>query len=187
MKYSIITKKYNFRLEETIKYPVVLPDTAFHPYFRIKDGKLKIYRSFLWDGSSIPGKGLLNKITFGKYDGDRYCKDASCAHDAHCQMLRLGLLPMKHKNTIDRLYEKMCIKGATKIIHADALKEYLRVRHLGLSDKKQSRKLNRLYKQEIKQLKRLPAWAARRYWAVKHFGARTLKSRYYPEKQILET
>ncbi len=187
MKYSIITKKYNLRLEETIEYPVVLPDTIHHRYFGITNGQLIVHQSFLWDGSSIPGKKLLNKITFGMYDGDRYCKDASCAHDANCQLIYLGFLDRKHKDKIDRLYEKMCIDGATKIIQADAAKEYIRIRHLELPDKKQSRKLNRRYRQEVKRLKRLPAWAARRYWAVKHFGLRNMNPRYYPEKVILDT
>lgn len=187
MKYSIITKKYNFRLEEPEVYPVALPDTDYHPYFRIKDGKLRIEPAFLWDGSSIPGKGLLKMITRGLYDGDRYCKDASLVHDPSCQMLRLGLLPMKHKDTIDRLYEKMCIEGATKIIRAIYSVDYEKINESDLSYRKKRKAWNGLWKKRDRQLKRLPAWAARRYWAVKRFGARTLNKRYYPEKVILST
>ena len=186
MKYSII-KNYKYKLEKTIGYTVALPDTIFHRYFGIKNGQLTIFQSFCWDGSSVPGKRFLNKITFGLYDGDRYCKEASLVHDPSCQLLQLNFLDMKYKDQIDRLYEKMCIEGATKIINAQWREDREKVLALNLSHVKRQKKLRSLNRKRFRRLKRLPAWAARRYWFVKKFGARTLNPRYYPEKVILDT
>ncbi len=146
MKYIERNHSYQMELAEDETYPVPIKRMVNTPFIFLAKNTLRIHNGYAWDGSSIPGKKFLKRITFGKYDGDRYCKEASLVHDSFYQLMRLNKLDRKHKDTIDRLYQKMCINGGMK-----------------------------------------PKAAARRYWAVKHFGARTLKPRYYPEKKILET
>ncbi len=145
MKYFKRNHDYLLELAETETYPVPIDVIISNNFIGLGLGTITIKDGYAWDGSSIPFKGFMKRVTFGKYDGDKYCKIASLVHDAFYQLMRLNLLDRKHKDTIDRLYEKMCIDG-------------------GMSKRQ----------------------AARRYWAVKHFGARTLKPRYYPEKVILE-
>ncbi len=146
MKYIKRNQNYKYELAEDESYPVKIDVMAFSRFVILDSQKINIGEGYAWDGSSIPLKNFMQKITFGKYDPDKYCKEASLVHDAFYQLMRLKLLSRDHKGTIDCLYEKMCIDG-------------------GMSKRQ----------------------AARRYWAVKTFGHRTLKPRYYPEKQILET
>lgn len=149
MKYFERNKNYKYELASIVSQKVGFIPKDFKcrtDFINIQSGYLTIRKRYAWDGSSIPGKRFMQKVTFGKYDPDKYCKEASLVHDAFYQLMRLKLLSRDHKDTIDRLYEKMCIDG-------------------GMGKRQ----------------------AARRYWAVKHFGHRTLKPRYYPEKQILET
>lgn len=149
MKYIERNKSYKYELMETFNFaPLFIKHTDIEcqsDFVTVKNNTLTIKAGYAWDGSSIPLKGL-SRLTFGLYDPDKYCKEASLIHDAFYQLMRFHLLGRNYKYAIDRLYEKMCIDG-------------------GMNKKA----------------------AARRYWAVKHFGARTLKPRYYPEKQILET
>ena len=148
MKYFERNHDYLFELAEDETRLTPITEYAVTRFVELDPdmGQIWIGKGYAWDGSSIPFKKFLRKITFGKYDPDKYCKEASLVHDAFYQLMRLNLLSRDHKDTIDRLYEKMCISG-------------------GMSKRQ----------------------AARRYWFVKKFGARTLKPRYYPEKVILDT
>lgn len=190
MKYIIRDKSYKFELAETVcpPSPFLTEDIdCSSKYVTVEKGITVIKKGYAWDGSSIPFKRFLGKITFGKYDPDRYCKEASLVHDAFYQLMRLNFLDRKYKDTIDRLYEKMCIEGAKKIILASQAVVEKKIMASGFSERKKGGKLIKLDKKTDRLIKKLPAWAARRYWAVKHFGARTLKPRYYPEKTILST
>ncbi|KKL83712.1 hypothetical protein LCGC14_1972000 [marine sediment metagenome] len=149
MKYFERNKSYKYELASIVTQKVCFIPKDFKcrtDFINIQSGYITIRKRYAWDGSSIPGKKFLKAITFGKYDPDKYCKEASLVHDAFYQLMRLKKLSREHKDAIDSLYEKMCIAG-------------------GMSKRQ----------------------AARRYWAVKTFGHRTLKPRFYPEKQILET
>lgn len=188
MKYILRNKQYKFELASIVSQKVGFIPKDFKcrtDFINIQSGYLTVRKRYAWDGSSIPAKRFMQRITFGKYDPDRYCKDASLVHDAMYQLMRLNKLDRKHKDTIDRLYEKMCIEGATKIIHEQWASD--REKILELVFRGLDRKLNSLARKNTKKLKKLPAWAARRYWAVHYFGARTLNPRHYPEKRILET
>lgn len=77
--------------------------------------------------------------------------------------------------------DKYCKKAS--LVH-DAFYQLMR---LNLLDRKHKDAIDRMYESLCMWGGMPPRQAARRYWAVKHFGARTLKPRYYPEKQILET
>lgn len=146
MKYFERNHDYLLELAETETYPVPIDVIISNDFIGLGLGTVTIKHGYAWDGSSIPGKKFFKAITFGKYDPDKYCKEASLVHDAFYQLMRLNLLSRRHKFKIDLLYQKMCLEG-------------------GMSKRQ----------------------AARRYWAVKNFGHRTLKPRYYPEKKILET
>ena len=193
MKYIKRNKAYKFELAEDETQLTPITEYAVTRFVELDPdmGEIWIGKGYAWDGSSIPFKRFMQKITFGKYDSDKYCKEASLVHDAFYQLMRLNKLSRNHKDTSDRLYEKMCIEGAKKIIHAEWNADRAKILAVAIakyiSEKKLDKKLNKLTKKNNKRLKRLPGWAARRYWAVKHFGARTLKPRYYPEKEVLET
>ena len=146
MKYFKRYQSYKYQLAEAQTYNILLPVTITTDFISLGMGTMTIQRGYAWDGSSIPLKKFMRKVTFDKYDPDKYCKEASLVHDALYQLMRSGLLDDGNKDYIDRLYESMCIAG-------------------GMG-------------------KRQAAW---RYWAVKHFGARTLRPRHYPEKTILDT
>ena len=149
MKYFERNKDYKFELAKNYSQSTPFFSDEFvctSDFVMIEGRHIIIKKHYSWDGSSIPGKRFMERITFGKYDPDKYCKEASLVHDSFYQLMRLNLLDRKHKDAIDRLYQKMCIQG-------------------GMSKRQ----------------------AARRYWAVKTFGHRTLKPRCYPEKEILET
>ncbi len=187
MKYIYRNHSYQMELAEDETYPVSIKRMVNTPFIFLTKNTLRIHNGYAWDGSSIPGKKFLWAITFKRYDGDRYCKEASLVHDAFYQLMRLKHLSLIHKVPIDRLYELMCIDGGRKVIIANAKLDRARIKASNWSGKKKVRKLKSLDKKRDRKLKRLPAWAARRYWFVKKFGARTLKPRFYPEKQILET
>ena len=187
MKYIERNKTYEFETAFGYNHPVPINEVLHTSFICLQDGYIGIKAGYAWDGSSIPGKKFLRAITFKRYDGDRYCKEASLVHDALYQLMRLKRLSRIHKIPIDRLYELMCIDGGRKVIIANAKLDRARIKASNWSGKKKVRKLKSLDKKRDRKLKRLPAWAARRYWAVKTWGHRTLVPRYYPEKQILET
>ncbi|KKN77265.1 hypothetical protein LCGC14_0362430 [marine sediment metagenome] len=187
MKYFERNHDYLLELaeDETIQVPIT--QYAGNDFISLGMGTITIRKHYAWDGSSIPFKRLAQRLTFGKYDPDKYCKEASLVHDAFYQLMRSKLLSRSHKDSIDRLYERMCIEGATKIIFDESHAARIKILKSNLTNKQKTRKLTSLTKKQNRLLNGLPGWAARRYWAVKHFGARTLKPRYYPEKKILET
>ncbi len=189
LEYFLRNQKYKYETHKDYSYHTdFLGDLEIiSDYIVVRDGYISAKAGYAWDGSSIPGKRFMQRITFGKYDPDRYCKEASLVHDAFYQLMRLEHLSRIYKISIDRVYELMCIDGGRRVIIAEAKLKRARIKASNWSGKKKVRKLKSLDKKTDRQLKRLPAWAARRYWAVSKFGHRTLKPRYYPEKQILET
>lgn len=189
MKYFERYQSYKYELTEDEVYPVpsIIGRFTLTPFILLEGKEITIKAGYAWDGSSIPLKRIARFVTFGKYDPDKYCKEASLVHDAFYQLMRSGLLAMCYKTIVDRLYEHMCIAGATTTILADKAKAVELIMASSCSKRKKRGRLIKLDNKKDSQINRLPAWAARRYWAVKHFGARTLKPRHYPEKTILDT
>jgi len=128
MKYSKV-KAYKYKLEETEANIVMLPNCEGNGYVRITEEYLMIQKGYLWDGSSIPGKKWLQRLSLGFYDPDKYCKDASLKHDALCQLMREGLLDRKHKEHIDRMYRNDCVLGGMSNRQAD--NRYKKLRKYG--------------------------------------------------------
>jgi len=112
MKYSEI-KHYKYKLEENEEIQTGITGYLFcnRHMMMWENGLLLIKKSYAWDGSSIPHKGLIRVLSLWQYDGDRYCKVASLIHDALCQAMREGNLPKGEKFHADCLYAKLCEQG----------------------------------------------------------------------------
>jgi len=119
MKYSL-TKHYKYKLEEEFVQDTGITgyefDTKYMAMF--ENGRFLVKKSYSWDGSSIPHKKLLQIVSIGIYDPDKYCKKASLIHDGLCQAMREGLLPKKLKQAADKLYRIMCIEGGMSVSRA---------------------------------------------------------------------
>lgn len=114
MKYSE-TRGYKYKLEEDEYVQVMVPGVIFHKYVTIDEGQMVLRFSYCWDGSSIPFKKFVLRITFGKIDFDKYCKIASLVHDGACQLMREGLLDKSYKGYFDGLYRDMFIESVEKV------------------------------------------------------------------------
>lgn len=114
IRYTKIGSHFKLEPDWVVKLWVGLPDVVqdsssiAYRYISLENGELGIRNSYCWDGSSVPFKKVWK--VFG-WDSDKYCKVASLVHDALCQLIRLGLLPMRHKKYVDELYRRMCIAG----------------------------------------------------------------------------
>lgn len=114
MKYSYTTR-YKFKLEEDFTIYVGIHGVEIdNRYFCLTaDGQLTAKASYCWDGSSIPKSIVISAkiLSLGRYDKDRYCKEASLTHDVLCQAMREGKLPVSYKLEIDVFYRNLCIIG----------------------------------------------------------------------------
>ncbi len=181
MLYRELSKyKYGLLVDEI--FDVDLPDIhsdSFNesfPYISLKDKVLTVLYSYAWNGSSVPFKKRLRELsivirifTIGIpivpiYDADKWCKIASLFHDAVCQLIREGLLPMSVKEYVDKYYRNLCIIERMK--KWEALKP-------------------RTYKQILSYKKKVVRWADRRYWALRKFGDKYVQEKYAKGK-ILE-
>lgn len=128
MKYTLCNNGY--KLAATERVSISLPDIdsnhLIKRYIKLKDGILSNYKSYCWDGSSIPFKRFVKFISFGKIDLDKYCKIASLHHDSFCQLMRLGLLHKRYKDYIDLLYKQECILGGMGKKEANMRYRFLR-------------------------------------------------------------
>lgn len=160
MKYSKV-KAYKYKLEENFVRQTAIVGFNFDTryYSMLDDGAFLEKRGYCWDGSSVPYKKLLRIASLWIYDPDKYCKEASLTHDGLCQAIREGLLPAICKLEADLLYRKMCIEGR----------------------KAKTKKLT------AKKLKKIRAWAAKRYWAVREFGEAGIKPEKKPRNKIYDT
>ena len=114
MKYRNIVN-YKYELMEATKFKVLLPNTdETTPFVHILNGSLFIQKHYAWDGSSIPMKGLWGWV----WNSDKHCKIASVVHDALCQLIRAGRLPLLHREYADGLYRDMCIEGGMSLWQA---------------------------------------------------------------------
>jgi hypothetical protein len=110
MKYRDI-EQYDFQLMENVNFPVNMPDNLYDGesivcrFITIGDNRLYIAKHYCWDGSSIP----LKKSWRWLFDSDKYCKEASLVHDALCQLIRNGLLPLRYRIDADKYYQDMCM------------------------------------------------------------------------------
>ena len=66
---------------------------------------LRIRAGYAWDGSSIPLKKYFRWI----FDSDKRCKIPSLVHDDAYQMMRAGLIDLKHRPYFDQLYRDMLL------------------------------------------------------------------------------
>ena len=132
MKYSL-TRHYKYKLEETDMFRTSIKGFEFkNKYMYLKNnGWLYIYKSYCWDGSSVPLKKLWRVLSLWQYDADRYCKTASLFHDALCQAMREGNIPVTYKVDADLIYEQLCINGGMS--KKQASKRYYALRKFGNS------------------------------------------------------
>ncbi len=140
MKFSLCTN-HMFKLESIERVNINLPDIdPGHPikrYIKLKDGILSNYKGYVWDGSSIPFKGIIKFLSFGLIDFDRYCKIASLHHDSTCQLIRLGLLDRRYKQYIDEFYKKECIEGEMSKVEANTRYWWMRrFKNAGIKERK---------------------------------------------------
>lgn len=118
---------YKYETLENGVWAIDLPDCRGNSYFAfIHKGELITRSNYAWDGSSIPYKKFLRVLSFGLYDADRYCKEASLKHDALCQLMREGYLDRKHKQYIDDLYRRDCIAAGMPVWQANLRYKALR-------------------------------------------------------------
>jgi hypothetical protein len=115
VKYFERNQNYKYELAEMVGIKVDFLPSKLQcraaGYIDIENRFITIKKGYAWDGSSIPGKAFMRKVTFGKYDPDKHCKNASLVHDAFYQLMRSNQLSRSYKPMIDRLYERMCIAG----------------------------------------------------------------------------
>lgn len=107
-------RKYQYEVAEVETFEVELPDInmnsfsgSVYRYISLQDKSLTIHKGYIWDGSTVPLKKWYRWI----WDSDKYCKIASLFHDSCYQLMRVGVLPILHKDYIDKHYKELCIKG----------------------------------------------------------------------------
>lgn len=100
MKYQKI-KKYKYKLHSTFVIKTPLINFNFrHELFTLKtDGTLVINSGYLWDGVSGPTWDTESTMIPG------------LVHDALYQAIRLQLLPLHQKETIDAFFYDLMIKN----------------------------------------------------------------------------
>ena len=103
--------KYDVKIRHIRVIDFLISEKFKNEFLTLDGGILAIEKGYAWDGSSIPGKKYIKRLTLGFIDCDRYCKKASLVHDAICQSMRGGLLDKKYKEQADGLYRDMCIQG----------------------------------------------------------------------------
>lgn len=122
MKYKEL-KHYKYQLMDDFTMNVDLGGQCLvSGFIKLGDGFLWIGPRYCWDGSSVPLKKYIKWI----WDCDKYCKTASLVHDALCQLIREGLLPMSYKQRVDEIYRDMCIKGGMGKLQANIRYKCLR-------------------------------------------------------------
>ena len=94
MKYSKI-EKYKYRLEEDeVFHTSLFGYSILNDMFELRvDGRLIVFKGYLWDGVSGP-----------TWDSDNTMR-AGLAHDVKYQMIRLCLLPLHEKGLIDKEFK----------------------------------------------------------------------------------
>ena len=70
------------------------------------DGQIVIKKGYAWDGSTV-------------VMDTKACMRPSLVHDALCQLIDEGLLNIKHREAVDKLYRDMCIADGMWKWHAD--------------------------------------------------------------------
>ena len=160
MKYSLV-RKYKYKLEVDYAITISIDYDCHNSYISLDKQKLIIKWAYLWDGSSIPHKKWVPKWI---YDFDKYCKDASLAHDALCQLMREDLLPKSFKEMADGIYRDEIIK-------------YVEEKVLTKLKPKKARRL----------LKRVKRMANRRYRWLRKFGDGGIEKERYPRNTVFET
>lgn len=100
MKYS--ESNYKYQLEEDLFYQTNFrfdADIFIAGYIYLdKNGLLRIYRGYAWDGASGPTIDTKSSIR------------GSCIHDALYQLIREGLLDISLRESADIILEKVCIE-----------------------------------------------------------------------------
>jgi len=151
VKYSKV-KAYKYKLEEDYTQKTDITGYEFNTryYSMFENGILTVKYGYAWDGSSVPFKRLFRILSFGLYHPDKYCKIASLVHDALCQAMREGLLPVEDKQRADLIYQSLCILGGMGARQANrryrALREF---GDIGIIPEKHPR--NKIYDTDIKK------------------------------------
>src|SRR5512136_575591 len=98
MKYF---KGYKYAVAETFSVQTSIIGCDVHDDLTslAPDGALTIRRGYAWDGNSF-WLCLDTKKTL----------EASAAHDALCDYVNLGLLPVSVQSLIDEEYRKICVR-----------------------------------------------------------------------------
>ncbi len=94
-------KGYKYQLAETASVQTdIFPDEDIETQFITlkRDGMLKVYGAYAWDGPSGP--------TFDTPSA----MGGSLFHDALYQLMRMGLLDRKWRHAVDKLYRRICLE-----------------------------------------------------------------------------
>lgn len=111
--------KYRLRNEINITTDLIGYDIKDDFFTLSRDGDLSIKDGYRWDGPSGPMLDTENSMV------------GSCIHDAGYQMIRMELLPLSEKSTVDKmLKEAFTLSGMCK---ARVYMSYYAVKYFGWS------------------------------------------------------
>lgn len=102
---------YKYQLAETYahKLPADIAKDAYNfngDFLSLRDGYLVISNGYAWDGPSGP---TIDTKTFMR---------GSLVHDALYQLMRLGAIPRRHKDSADKELQGICTEDGMSSIRA---------------------------------------------------------------------
>jgi len=131
MKYQKV--QYKYKLHETMSKQTHILGVDVHTQYIVltPNGTLTIRKGYCWNGSN--------------WSIDWKSKEASCFHDCLYQIMRLGLVDIKHRAYADGLYRDILLEKGLWEFHANL--RYQALRAFGGTSAKLNENENKVYEE----------------------------------------